>query len=267
MIRTDGIMKILCIGDIVSRVGRDMLYKYVDEFKYSKGIDLVVANGENATHGRGLARDAYKELMAAGIDAVTMGNHTWGAKDINAIMKYEGNVIRPINFPKNNPGEGSMVITAKNGKKVGIINAIGRVYMDPCDSPFAEVEKEVERLRKITNIILVDFHAEATSEKEAMGYFLDGRVSAVFGTHTHVQTADERILGGGTGYITDLGMTGPAHSVLGMDVKIIVDRFVTGLPQKFEIAQGKGQFNGCIFEIDDESGKCIGIERIFIRES
>ena len=259
-------MKILCIGDIVSRVGRDMLYKYLDELKYSKGIDLVIANGENATHGRGLARDAYKELIDAGVEAITMGNHTWGAKDINAIMKYEGNVIRPVNFPKTNPGEGYMVITAKNGVKVGIINAIGRVYMDPCDSPFEETIKAVEHLKEKTNIILVDFHAEATSEKEAMGYFLDGKVSAVFGTHTHVQTADEKILDGGTGYITDLGMTGPMKSVLGMNVKIIVDRFVTGLPQKFEIAEGKGQLNGCIFDIDEESGKCIGVERIFIRE-
>lgn len=257
-------MKILCIGDVVSRVGRDMLFKYVDELKQTKGIDLVIANGENATHGRGLARPAYNELMSAGVDAVTLGNHTWGAKDVCAIMKYEKNVIRPVNFPKSNPGKGYMTVKARNGVSVGIINAIGRTYMDPCDSPFEEVEKAIEQLKSKTNIILVDFHAEATSEKEAMGYFLDSKVSAVFGTHTHVQTADEKILPGGTGYITDLGMTGAVHSVLGMNVKIIVDRFVTGLPQKFEIADGKGQFNGCIFEIDEETGKCIGVERLFL---
>ncbi len=260
-------MKILCIGDVVSRVGRDMLYRYIDEIKVSEDIDLVIANGENATHGRGLARDAYKEMTDAGVDAVTMGNHTWGAKDINAIMKYEGNVIRPINFPKNNPGEGYMTINTRSGKCVGIINAIGRTYMEPCDSPFDAVLSAVEEISKKTNIILVDFHAEATSEKEAMGYYLDGKVSAVFGTHTHVQTADEKILKNGTGYITDLGMTGPEYSVLGMSVKVIVDRFTNSLPQKFEIAEGKGQFNGCIFEIDEVSGKCIDVKRIFIREN
>ncbi len=260
-------MKILCIGDVVSRVGRDMLYRYIDEIKNTDNIDLVIANGENATHGRGLANDAYKEMMSAGVDAITMGNHTWGAKDINSIMKYEGNVIRPINFPKNNPGKGYMLVNTKSGKVVGIINAIGRTYMDPCDSPFEAVSDAVCELREKTNIILVDFHAEATSEKEAMGYFLDGKVSAVFGTHTHVQTADEKILPSGTGYITDLGMTGPEYSVLGMNVKIVVDRFTNGLPQKFEIAEGKGQFNGCIFEIDEDSGKCIAIKRIFIKEN
>ncbi len=260
-------MKILCIGDVVSRVGRDMLYRYIEEIKTSENIDLVIANGENATHGRGLARDAYKEMTDAGVDAITMGNHTWGAKDINAIMKYEGNVIRPINFPKNNPGKGYMLINTHSGKSVGIINAIGRTYMEPCDSPFEAVLSAVEELRKKTNMILVDFHAEATSEKEAMGYFLDGKVSAVFGTHTHVQTADEKILKNGTGYITDLGMTGPEYSVLGMSVKVVVDRFINSLPQKFEIAEGKGQFDGCICEIDEESGKCIGVKRIFIREN
>ena len=259
-------MKILCIGDVVSRVGRDMLYRYIDDIKASEGVDLVVANGENATHGRGLARDAYKEMMDAGVDAITMGNHTWGAKDVCSIMKYEGNVIRPINFPKSNPGKGYMTITTSNGVCVGIINAIGRTYMEPCDSPFEEVIKAVEALKEKTNVILVDFHAEATSEKEAMGYFLDGKVSAVFGTHTHVQTADEVILENGTGYITDLGMTGPQYSVLGMNVKVIVDRFTNAMPQKFEIADGKGQFNGCIFEIDENSGKCTGVKRLFFRE-
>lgn len=259
-------MKILCIGDVVSRTGREMLFKYVDDLKYQKSLDLVIANGENATHGRGLARAAYDELMRAGIDGVTLGNHAWGSKEIPSIMRKEGNVIRPANFSRHVPGSGSMVLTSKSGIKAGIINLIGRTYLDPSDSPFDAALTEIEKLRKITNIILVDFHAEATSEKQALGQFLDGKVSAVFGTHTHVQTADEMILPGGTGFICDLGMTGPVDSVLGMSSKIIIDRFVTGLPQKFEIAAGRGQFCGCIFDIDEESGKCVDVERIFIRE-
>jgi hypothetical protein len=259
-------MKVLCIGDVVSRVGRNMLFECVDELKYQKSIDLVIANGENATHGRGLARNAYNEIMRAGVDGLTMGNHTWGAKEVANIMKYEGNVIRPANFNKSCPGEGSMILTTKSGVKVGIINLIGRTYLDPCDSPFDAALAEIEKVKKSTNIILVDFHAEATSEKQALGQFLDGKVSAVFGTHTHVQTADNMILKNGTGFICDLGMTGPIESILGMSSKIIIDRFVTGMPQKFEIADGKGQFCGCIFEIDESTGKCVDTERIFIRE-
>lgn len=259
-------MRILCIGDVVSRTGREMLFKYVDDLKYQKSLDLVIANGENATHGRGLARNAYNELMRAGVDGVTLGNHAWGSKEISSIMRKEGNVIRPANFSSHTPGSGSMVLTAKSGEKVGVINLIGRTYLDPSNSPFDAALEEIEKLKKVTNVILVDFHAEATSEKQALGQYLDGKVSAVFGTHTHVQTADEMILPNGTGFICDLGMTGPVDSILGMSSKIIIDRFVTGMPQKFEVAVGRGQFCGCIFEIDTESGKCVDIERIFIRE-
>ena len=259
-------MKILCIGDIVSRVGRDMLFRYVDDLKYQKNIDLVIANGENSTHGRGMARSAYDELMRAGVDIVTMGNHTWDCKEVTDIMRREGNVIRPANYSSECPGEGSLVYPLKSGAKVGVINLIGRTYLEPSDSPFDRAELEIEKIKKSTNIILVDFHAEATSEKLAMAYFLDGKVSAVFGTHTHVQTSDETILPKGTGNITDLGMTGPQISILGRECTPIINRFRTGMPQKFEIAAGKGQFCGCIFEIDEESGKCTGIERLFIRE-
>lgn len=259
-------MKILCIGDIVSRIGRDMLFKYVEDLKYKKNIDIIIANGENATHGRGMARDAYNELIRAGVDVITMGNHTWDAKEVIDIMRNEGNVIRPANFSKDCPGEGSIIFTAKNGKKIGVINLIGRTYLEPSDSPFDAAMNEINRISKSTNIILVDFHAEATSEKLAMGFFLDGKVSAVFGTHTHVQTADDMILPNGTGYISDLGMTGPQISILGREQSGIVKRFLTGMPQKFEIASGKGQFCGCIFDIDEKTGKCTDIERLFIRE-
>lgn len=259
-------MKILCIGDIVSRTGRDMLFKYVDDLKYSMNIDLVIANGENSNHGRGMTRRCYGEMTNAGVDFFTLGNHTWGAKDIISLMKEEDNVIRPLNFPGDVPGSGSAVIRTEAGVAVAVINLIGQTNMSPCNSPFEAAEREIKRLAGITPVILVDFHAEVTSEKMAMGYFLDGKVSAVFGTHTHIQTSDAKILPHGTGYITDLGMTGPADSILGMNKDIIIKRFLTGMPQKFEIANGKGQFCGCIFTIDEKTGKCTDTERILIYE-
>lgn len=260
-------MKILCIGDVVSSVGRNMLFEYIEDLKYQKNIDLCIANGENSSHGRGMTKSTYTDMCRAGVDGFTLGNHTWGAKEIIGLLNNEENVIRPINFHSSCPGEGSMILTAKNGARVGIINAMGRVYTDiPVDSPFDAVLKKADALKPRVDTIIVDFHAEATSEKMAMGYFLDGKIGAVFGTHTHIQTADEQILPNGTGYITDLGMTGPSHSVLGMDVDIIVKRFSTGMPQRFEIANGDGQLNGCIFEIDENSGLCVGVERIFIRK-
>lgn len=261
-------MKILCIGDVVSRVGREMLFKYVDELKYKKNIDVVIANGENATHGRGLARNAYNELMRSGIDIVTMGNHTWDCREeISIIMRKERNVIRPANYADSCPGKGSLIFTAENGIKIGVINLIGRTFLEPHDSPFEAALREIENLKQHTNIILVDFHAEATSEKQAMAFYLDGKVSAVFGTHTHVQTADEMIFPNGTGYISDLGMTGPQLSILGREPSGIIQRFLDGMPQKFEIAYGNGQFCGCIFDIDEESGKCTNIERLFLRDN
>lgn len=259
-------MKILCIGDIVSRTGRDMLFKYVDELKYKTGIDFVIANAENSNHGRGMTKRCYDEMIRAGVDFFTLGNHTWGAKDIISIMENEDNVIRPLNYFGNVPGSGSAIIRTKTGIRIGIINLIGQTNMLPCNSPFEAAEREIKRISEITPIIIVDFHAEVTSEKVAMGYFLDGKASVVFGTHTHIQTADEKILPGGTGYITDLGMTGPADSVLGMNKSIIIKRFLTGMPQKFEIAPGKGQFCGCIFTIDENSGKCSDIERLYFYE-
>lgn len=257
-------IRVLCIGDIVGRVGREMLFKYTEEIKYQKNIDLIIANAENASHGRGLTRSVYDEMVRAGIEGFTMGNHTWDAKEVIDIMNREGNVIRPANYSPACPGSGSMVLHTKAGISVGVVNLIGRTYLNGFDSPFDAALREIGALRDFTNIILVDFHAEATSEKEAMGYFLDGQVSAVFGTHTHVQTADNKILPDGTGYITDLGMTGPDESVLGINRHVIVKRFVTGMPQKFEIASGRGRFCACIFSINEESGKCLDTERIYI---
>ena len=256
-------IKILCIGDVVGSVGREMLFQYVDDLKYQKSIDLVIANGENSSHGRGLTRSTYSEMMRAGVDAFTMGNHTYDAKEAVAILENEDNIIRPANFSRYCAGKGSTVVKTKSGISVGLINLAGRIYMNPADSPFDAADAEIKKIAEKTKVILVDFHGEATSEKEAMGYFLDGRVSAVFGTHTHVQTADNKILPNGTGYITDLGMTGPDDSILGMNRHTIVERFVKGVSHKFDVASGKGRFCGCIFEIDENTGKCTATERLY----
>lgn len=255
-------MKILTIGDIFGRVGRDAVFSYMD--KHYGEFDLVLANGENAAHGRGMTRPVYEELKKAGIDGFTMGNHTWGCPDIVHLMKYCDDLIRPANYEGNIPGKGSMILTCKNGKKVGVINVLGRTYMQgTISSPFFTCDSEIENMKKKADMIFVDFHAEATSEKQALGYYLDGRVSAVFGTHTHVQTADNKLLPKGTAYITDLGMTGPCVSVLGLEKQTIVNRFLDGMPQKFEVATGKGQFSGCIFTIDEETNKIISTQRVY----
>ena len=256
-------MKILTVGDVVSQVGRKMVFDVLDLL--APTVDFIIANCENAAHGKGITRNVYEELSRSGIDVFTMGNHTWGCPDVIKVMEYNENIIRPANFEGDCPGEGYTVVKAKNGVKVGVINLIGRTYMMPAENPFLVADKCVEKLKKNADIILVDFHAEATSEKIAFGYYMDGKVSAVFGTHTHVQTADDTILPGGTGYITDLGMTGPVHSVLGMSKDIIIKRFIDGMPQKFEVANGRGQFCGCIFEIDETTGKTVSTERVYIR--
>lgn len=256
-------MKILTIGDIVSQAGRNMVFEVLDLLSHT--VDFVIANAENAAHGRGLSKPIYDELCRSGIDVFTMGNHTWGCPDIINVMNYSDNIIRPANFEGDCPGEGCAVLTARNGVRIGVINLIGRTFLAPAKNPFTVAEEYIARLAGKADIIMVDFHAEATSEKVALGYFLDGKVSAVFGTHTHVQTADDTILPQGTGYITDLGMTGPICSVLGMNKDIVIDRFLNGMPQKFEVAGGRGQFCGCIFEIDEKSGRTLSTERIFIR--
>ena len=255
-------MKILTIGDIFGRIGRDSVFTVLD--RMGDSVDFIVANAENASHGRGLTKPVYEELKSAGINVFTTGNHVWGCPDIESVMRYNDEVIRPANFEGDIPGKGSVIVTAMNGVQVGVINLIGRTYMQgPIASPFLTADSEIEKLQGKADVILVDFHAEATSEKMALGYYLDGRVSAVFGTHTHIQTADSKILPKGTGYITDLGMTGPEHSILGLDKNTIIKRFVNGMPQKFTVATGKGQFCGAIFDIDENTGKTISVERIY----
>jgi len=255
-------MKILTIGDIFGRVGRDSVFSVLDRMAGS--VDFIIANAENAAHGRGLTKPVYEELKTAGIDVFTTGNHVWGCPDIENVMRYNDNVIRPANFEGKIPGTGSCIVTAKNGVRVGVINLIGRTYMQgPISSPFLTADSEIEKLKDKADVIFVDFHAEATSEKTALGYYLDGRVTAVFGTHTHIQTADAKVLPKGTGYITDLGMTGPEHSVLGLDKNTIIKRFINGMPQKFTVATGKGLFSGVIFDVDEKTGKTVGVERIY----
>ncbi len=244
--------------------GRDMVRGYLDDLVYSKGIDLVAANGENSAHGRGMSTAVYEELCSLGIDVFTMGNHTWNCRDIVKLLEQESNIARPANYEGSCPGSGCVTVRAKNGALVSFINLLGRTYMDPCASPFEAAKREIDKCR--SDIILVDFHAEATSEKIAMGRYLDGSVSAVYGTHTHVQTADEVILPRGTGYITDLGMTGASNSVLGMDTSAVISRFLNGMPTKYELGAGKNVLCGCIFEIDENTARTVGIERINIKE-
>lgn len=259
-------MKVLFIGDVTGAVGRDMLTRGLEELQYKHNVDFTVVNAENAAHGRGMSYTICEELLELDIDVITMGNHVWDNAEIFKVFDCCDSVIRPANLQSGVPGKGS-VLKEKNGVKVGIVNLLGQVNCLPCDNPFAAAQREIDVLKaQGATVILVDFHAEATSEKIAMGYHLDGSVSAVIGTHTHVQTADEKILPRGTAYLTDAGMTGPQHSVLGMKVDIILKRFVTGLPQRFEVADGKGQINGAVIDIDEKTGKARSIERIVFLE-
>lgn len=255
-------MKILFIGDIVGAPGREYLTHNLNKIKRNLNVDLCIANGENSAHGNGATMSTLNDLYMAGVDIVTMGNHTF-KRDMTEVFDELSYVIRPINLPSSLPGEGYTVYDCGRSR-VGIINAIGRVYLDPCDSPFDAVKKAVDKLKEECNIIFVDFHAEASSEKGAMGYFLDGQVAAVVGTHTHIQTADEKILPKGTAFITDVGMTGPINSILGVKSDIIVERFVNFTNKKFELGDGKVQFNGVLIDADEKTGLANSIERVAI---
>lgn len=254
-------MNTLIIGDIVGRVGRNILKEKLKDIIEENEINLVIANAENAAGGNGITRKVADELFEIGISALTMGNHVWDQKEIFNFIDDEKRIIRPANYLPNTPGRGSSLLNINN-IKVGIINLQGTVFMQGNNNPFLTADNEVKALREHTNIIIVDFHAEATSEKIALGHYLDGRVSCVYGTHTHVQTADEKILSGGTGFITDVGMTGPYDSVLGMDKEKIIKKFTSSVPVKFDIAKGPAQINGLVINIDENTGKCVDIYRI-----
>ena len=255
-------MRILLIGDIVGSPGREAIRKIVPALRKERPIDFVVANAENVAGGSGLTSDTADELFNNKVDILTTGDHIWKKKEIYERLSKDNRILRPLNYPESSPGRGVAVAKLGSGEKVAVINLLGRVFMDPIDCPFKAVEKELEKIPEDIKIILVDIHAEATSEKIALGRFLDGRVSAVFGTHTHVQTSDERILPGGTAYITDLGMTGPQDSVIGRKCEAIIERFLTALPQKFEVAERDVQLQAVIVEIDIKTGKAVSIERV-----
>jgi metallophosphoesterase (TIGR00282 family) len=251
------------IGDIVGRPGREAAQEKLRSLLGQTPADLVVANGENAAGGRGLTAKVARELYQMGIDVITMGNHTWDQRDILQIIDSDPCLIRPANYPSAAPGKGYVIYETKNRRQVAVVNLIGRAFMAPMDCPFMAVERVLKELPREVKVILVDFHAEATSEKLAMGWFLDGRVSAVFGTHTHVQTADERILPKGTAYITDVGMTGPRDSVLGVQPGVVVTRFLTQMPSRFELVkEGDSQFNGIWMRIRDDTGQVLEITRL-----
>ena len=255
-------MKILLIGDIVGRPGRVIVEREVIRLREERGIDLVVANCENAAGGSGITPSVAEELFRAGVDVLTSGNHVWKKREAFELLKLDPRIIRPANYPDGAPGTGSTIIETLSKRKVGILNVMGRVFMEPLDCPFRAAERELARLALVTPVIIVDMHAEATSEKVAMGWFLDGKVSCVFGTHTHIPTADERILPNGTGFITDVGMTGPYDSVIGRRVDQILERFLTSLPHKSEVADGNVQLRGLLVEVNPTTGKALSVERI-----
>ena len=256
-------MRILAVGDIVGESGVRKLKSILPTLKKEENIDFVITNGENSAGGMGLTEKNFKDIREAGADVITMGNHTWGKKDIFKFIDVP-ELLRPANYPKRVPGKGLGIYKCKD-KKIAVINLMGRVDLNILtENPFVIVKEMVENLQGKVDIIAIDFHAEATAEKIAMGRFLDGKITLLFGTHTHVQTGDEQIFPNGTGYITDLGMTGPKNSVIGMDVNASLKRFETTLPEKYKLAEGECIFNGVIFDIDDLTNKVIEIKRLRI---
>lgn len=255
-------MKILFIGDIVGQGGREAVAELLPRIREERGIDFFLANGENAAGGTGITPRIMNRLFSDGVDIITSGNHLWDKKEIIPVMDKEKRLLRPANYPPGVPGFGSTIAETDSGLKIGIINLSGRVFMPALDCPFRTAEREIKKLRKETLLIIVDIHAEATSEKIAMGWFLDGRVSAVVGTHTHVQTADEVILPQGTAYITDTGMTGSAKSVIGVKTDLILRRFLTQVPVRFEPAEEDIQLSAVVLDLNPSTGKADSIERI-----
>lgn len=254
-------LKILFLGDIIGLPGRRAVIEMLPGFKQELGLDFVIVNGENAAAGRGITGKISIDLLRAGVAVITTGDHVWDQKDTAAYIETEPRLLRPINYPEGAPGHGSIVLETAKGK-VGVINVQGRTFMLPIlENPFTAVDREITKMREITPIIFVDVHAETTSEKIAMGRFLDGRVSAVCGTHTHTQTADERIFPGGTAFLCDAGMCGPINSVLGREIGPIVQRFVTNMPVSFPVAEGEVRLHGMLVEVDETTGKALHVER------
>jgi len=254
-------LNILVIGDIVGKPGRAILKSLLAKVQTQHDISFTIANAENAAGGRGLTLEIKEELLGMGIDCLTMGNHVWDNKNIFTFIDDEPRLVRPINYPGDCPGQGVHIYQAGFNKKIAVINASGRIFLPALDCPFQALNDLLQDIEQSVDYIIVDFHAEATSEKVALAYYLDGRVSAVVGTHTHIQTADEKILPGGTAYITDLGMTGPIDSILGMEKQPIIDRFLNARPIRFQVADGPAQMQGVILKMAEESKQALQIER------
>ena len=254
-------MKVLIIGDVVGKPGRTILNEFLD--RKSSQYDFIIVNGENAAGGFGLTEKIAKTFFDMGVDMITTGNHVWDKREMYEYLQKTDKVIRPLNYPKGVPGIGYTMLPARNGKKVAVVNLLGRVFMPQVDCPFTRFDEVLEEIREETKNIIVDFHAEASSEKMAMGWYLDGKVSLVFGTHTHIQTSDNRILNQGTGYITDIGMTGAHDGIIGMKIESVLPKFLTGLPSRFEVCEENIRLNGLEIEIED-NGACMNVERIDI---
>ncbi|MGA3284422.1 MAG: TIGR00282 family metallophosphoesterase [Verrucomicrobiota bacterium] len=263
-------MKLLFIGDIVGQPGRNAVKQLLPRLREQHKLDFVIANGENSAGGSGITPKTAGEIFSAGVDVITSGDHLWDQKEVMELLANEKRFLRPLNYPPGTPGQGSAVFQIQDPRSktrdpisIGVLNVQGRTFMQPpLEHPFLLAAEEVKRLREQTKIIFVDFHAEATSEKIAFARFLDGQVSAVVGTHTHVQTADEQIFPGGTAYLSDAGFTGPHESVLGREIEPVIKRFLTGMPQRFEVAKNRVQLHGAVIEIDDASGKALKIQRV-----
>jgi metallophosphoesterase (TIGR00282 family) len=255
-------LRLLFLGDIVGRPGRELVRKGLQGLVERHEVDLVIANAENAAAGRGITREIGDALLAAGVDVMTSGNHIWAQRETADYIGAEPRLLRPANFPAGVPGNGTYLARTARGRPVGVINVMGRVFMQELDNPFARVLEEIDALGARTRVILVDFHAEATSEKIAMGWHLDGKVTAVIGTHTHVQTADEQILPGGTAYLTDAGMTGPHDGVIGVEKNAVIGKFRLGMPVRMETASGNPRLNGILIAADETTGKAVSVQRL-----
>jgi len=257
-------LKVLFIGDIIGEPGRKIVKAEMRGIVETHRPDLVIANGENAAGGFGITPDIADELLFVGIDVLTSGNHVWDKKEIESYLTKQDRLIRPANYPEGNPGCGSVVISTSGAGKAAVLNLEGRVFMSNLDDPFSAAIREIEKLKKETPVVIIDFHAEATSEKIALAWYVDGKASAVIGTHTHVQTADERMLPGGTAFITDVGMTGPTDSVIGVKKEQAIARFLYQTPHRFEIPKGRVHMDAVVIDIDGNTGKANSIERIHI---
>jgi 2',3'-cyclic-nucleotide 2'-phosphodiesterase len=255
-------MNVLLIGDVIGKPGRQLLEMFLPSLIQEHNLDFIIANAENIAHGFGVTPDTADQLYRTGVNILTSGNHIWDKKEILEYISKENRLLRPANYPANVPGKGFAITESRNGHKIGVVNLQGRIFMPPCDDPFAIGMQIVERIRRETPIIFVDMHGEASSEKQAMGWYLDGKVSAVYGTHTHVPTADERVLPAGTAYVTDIGMSGPYDSVIGNDKDQIVQKFLDQMPTRFEVAKENPILQAMLVRVNPENGHATHMERV-----